>query len=293
MIGGSPSSFTLGHLYRYACGRLAQGLGTENNPSLEAACLLEATTGVSREMLLREGNAFPPPGSAEMLDALLDRRLAGEPLQYILGQWEFFGIPMLVGSGVLIPRPETELLVELALTEIINIPSPSLLDLCSGSGCIPIALAKNCPNAVIAGVEYSSDAMAWFKKNITLTKTTTVTPWLGDALHPPTPITSQQWQVITSNPPYIPSNQLPYLQREVSWEPTLALDGGIDGLDFYRALPPLCLGLLSPGGLLLLEIGEDQGESVPTLLTRAGYQEVSLHLDFSGHPRVVSGRSPS
>lgn len=281
---------TLNLLYRQARERLAGILAPDADPGFEAAQLLEAAAGITRERLLRDGPLPPPPGAAQALEPLLLRRLAGEPLQYILGRWEFFGLPFLVGPGVLIPRPETEMLVDLALESVEGCPSPALLDLCSGSGCIPIAFGKARPDGTAAGVELSPPALEWFQKNIALNKAENVSAWAGDALEPPAQVSARAWQVITSNPPYIPSCQLPGLQTEVQREPAMALDGGEDGLRFYRRLPHLCRKLLAPGGLLLLEIGEDQGEAVPALLEEAGYREVTLRRDPSGHPRVVSGR---
>lgn len=290
MTSGDPPR-TLSLLYRQARDRLAGALGPDADPCFEAAQLLEAAAGITRERLLRDGSLPPPPGAAAALEPLLLRRLAGEPLQYILGRWEFFGLPFLVGPGVLIPRPETEMLVELALAAAEGVPSPALLDLCSGSGCIPIAFGKARPDGAASGVELSPLALGWFQKNIALNSAENVSAWAGDALEPPAQVSARTWQVITSNPPYIPSCQLPDLQAEVLREPAMALDGGADGLDFYRRLPGLCRRLLAPGGILLLEIGEDQGESVPSLLEKAGYREVTLRHDPSGHPRVVSGRT--
>ena len=280
---------TLGSLYREAKAQLEKALGPDGDGGLEAGLLLEAA-GIPRTRLLRDGGLPPPDGVREKLAELLSRRISGEPIQYILGEWEFFGLPFQVGPGVLIPRPETEMLVELALEFSQALPAPSLLDLCSGSGCIPIAFGKSCPGARVAGVELSPKALSWFRKNIALNAVPNVTAVEGDAKDPPAFVRARQWDIITSNPPYIPASQLPSLQREVLMEPRMALDGGADGLDFYRILPAVCRDLLTPGGLLLLEIGEDQGSSVPALLEQAGYRDVSLRRDLSGHARVVSGR---
>ena len=288
MTSGKPLP-TLGSLYRELKGRLEKALGPEGDAGLEAGLLLEAV-GIPRSRLLRDGGLPPPRGTWEALEKLLLRRLSGEPIQYILGQWEFFGLPFLVGPGVLIPRPETEMLVELALACSEKLSFPSLLDLCSGSGCIPIAFGKACPRASVAGVELSPDALAWFEKNIALNAVENVSALAGDATDPPAPVSARRWHIVTANPPYISSGQLCGLQREVLREPRMALDGGIDGLDFYRILPSVCRRLLAPDGLLLLEIGDDQGSDVPPLLEEAGYRDVSLLLDHAGHPRVVSGR---
>lgn len=256
---------------------------------MEAAFLFEKVFGLDRGALLARGNEKPEPGKAEEFLALLDRRLAGEPLQYLLGEWEFFGLPFRVGPGVLIPRPETELLAELALSLAENIPSPALLDLCSGSGCLPVALGARRPDAAIWGVELSPEAMGYFTENIRLNRRENVTAVLGDVFALPEEVTRRQYRVITANPPYIRRDALPGLQAEVRREPLMALDGGADGLDFYRRLPALCLPLLAPGGALLLEIGEDQGPAVAALMTAAGYDGVAVIQDLSGLDRVVRG----
>ncbi len=292
MTGGN-SPRTLNLLYRQLRDKLAAILGADIDSGFEAMQLLEAAGNISRERLLRDGNLPPPEGICAALEPLLTRRLSGEPLQYILGRWEFYGLPFSVGPGVLIPRPETEMLVDLALEEAKHLPHPTLLDLCSGSGCIPIAFGTHCPHARVLGVELSPLAMEWFQQNIVLNHAENVTTCAGDALDPPPLAAEHRWQIITSNPPYIATPQLKSLQQEVLHEPVMALDGGKDGLDFYRKLPSLCCDLLTPGGLLLLEIGDDQGEAVPSLLRQAGYCQVTLYSDLAGHPRIVSGRSPS
>ena len=259
------------------------------DPGLEAFFLLEGSCGIRRGDLLA-GRGEVSPEQADRVRQLVRRRLDGEPLQYLLGRWEFYGLPMEVGPGVLIPRPETELLVERALEAIREAPSPLLLDLCSGSGCIPIALGKSRPDAKIWGVERSAEALAYFTRNIARNQTANVAAVEGDVFHLPREITGRQYDVITANPPYIASGALSELQEEVRWEPAEALDGGADGLDFYRMLPGICLPLLKLGGLLLLEIGEDQGPPVKALLEAAGYRQAALAQDLSGLDRIVSGR---
>ena len=224
--------------------------------------------------------------------ALIRRRLEGEPLQYLLGEWEFYGLDFFVGPGVLIPRPETELLVEAALESVRGIPSPSLLDLCSGSGCIPIALGHALPQAQAWGVELSPPALGYFRQNLAAHRLPNVTAVEGDIFALPEDITWRRYHAITANPPYIPKKELPNLQAEVQREPPLALDGGEDGLDFYRRLPGICLPLLEPGGWLLLEIGEGQGEAVSSLLAAAGFQHMQVKADLSGLERLVRGQAP-
>jgi len=259
---------------------------------MEAAFLFQKAFGLDRGALLARGREIPDPEKAAEFLSLLERRLAGEPLQYLLGEWEFLGLPFRVGPGVLIPRPETELLAEAALAAAEGLPSPALLDLCSGSGCLPVALGNRRPDAQVWGVELSPEAMDYFRQNIGRNRCGNVTAVLGDVFALPEEIARRRYQVITANPPYVRRDLLPTLQAEVRREPAMALDGGEDGLDFYRRLPRLCLPLLVPGGTLLLEIGEDQGAAVPALMAAAGYRDVTVKKDLSGLDRVVLGRSP-
>lgn len=265
-----------------------------SDSDFEAFCLLHGVLGITRGELYG-----PAPGAArevepsalEGLRRLARRRLEGEPLQYLLGEWEFYGLPLLVGPGVLIPRPETELLVDLALSFLEGVPSPAVLDLCAGSGCIPIAVGSRRPDAALWGVELSPPALDYFRRNVALNGAGHITPVAGDVLNLPWELTQRRYHVITSNPPYLSERDMAELQTEVAFEPAMALDGGGDGLSFYRALPGICLPLLEPGGMLLLEIGEAQGPEVAQLLTQAGYQQVTVHRDYSGLDRIVTGRS--
>lgn len=260
------------------------------DPGLEAFFLLQGLYGITRTQLLSGTAVLPEDLSA--LETLTARRLAGEPLQYLLGQWEFYGLPFAVGPGVLIPRPETELLVDTALCALQGIPAPPILDLCSGSGCIPIAIAHCRPDAQVWGVELSEAAFGWMQKNILLNSVHNLTAIWGDVFQLPEEISSRCWQLITSNPPYIAADAISDLQREVQFEPRMALDGGTDGLDFYRRIPAISFSLLQPGGLLLLEIGEDQGNAVSALLKEQGFTNVTVQKDPSGNDRMVSGRKP-
>lgn len=269
--------------------RLLSGRGTGDSP-MEAAMLFGKVFGLDRGALAIRGGEKPDPEGAEQFLSLLGRRLEGEPLQYLLGEWEFLGLPFFVGPGVLIPRPETELLAETALSMAEGLSSPSILDLCSGSGCLPIALGHFRPDAGVWGVELSQKAMEYFRRNLERSGLGSVAAVQGDVFALPEEISKRQYQIITVNPPYIRRDALPTLQEEVQREPRMALDGGEDGLDFYRRLPEICHTLLAPDGVLLLEIGEEQGAAVSALMTSAGYREVAVKKDLSGLDRVVLGR---
>ena len=259
--------------------------------AFDAFLLLEKVTGISRTAYPLKKNDSPTAEERAEYLSLLRRRAAGEPVQYLLGEWEFMGLPLYVGPGVLIPRPETELLVEQSLELLRGRPNPRILELCGGSGCISIALAKARPDAEITCLELSAQALCYLRRNIARHGVPNLTAVEGDALSPPPEIVGR-YDAILSNPPYIAAGQLPALQREVRQEPAMALDGGPDGLRFYHSFHRLYPPMLSPGGFLLYEIGEEQGRAVSALLRTAGLQKVQVLRDFSGLDRAVLGFSP-
>lgn len=258
----------------------------------EARQLAGNAFGLSATGIALEGSS--PAGTEELqkLAALLRRRLAGEPLQYILGEWEFYGLPFAVGEGVLIPRPDTELLVDCALQFLPE--KASVLELCAGSGCIGVALARRRPNCRVLALEKSPVAFSYLETNIRRNGADNVTPFLGDLLHGSAALPEKRlFDCILSNPPYIPEKELPKLSREVRREPVMALDGGADGLDFYRAICEKWLNALKPGGCLLVEIGRGQAAEVKELFSSAGLINVEGHKDINGICRVINGTLPS
>lgn len=274
-------------LYRQLKSLLAEK--EPDNAANEAVWLFMHLFGHGRDWLLTHGEQPVNPALAEQALTLARRRAAGEPLQYLLGRWEFYGLELAVGPGVLIPRPETELLVDLGLAYLKDIPSPALLDLCSGSGCIPLALGHTRPDAHVWGVELYPQAMDYFTQNIALVDCQNVTPVLGDLFNLPANITDRRYHLITANPPYLTADEMVALQQEITHEPATALLGGDDGLLFYRTLPAIGAMLLLGGGMLAVEIGETQGSTVAALLEDCGYCRVEVHQDYSGHDRVVTG----
>ena len=218
------------------------------------------------------------------------RLAAGEPLQYILGSWDFYGLRFAVGPGVLIPRADTETVVEAALARLSGVERPVIWDLCSGSGAIALALWHSRPDAVVTAVELSEEALPYLRKNAAALSGGVVRVVAADVLAPLPAM--RDCDLIVSNPPYITDADMAALPPEVRREPEMALRGGADGLRFYRALTKSAFSALRPGGWLLFEIGYDQGESVPALLTAAGYQEVFLQPDLAGVPRCAGGRRP-
>lgn len=216
------------------------------------------------------------------------RRKTGEPLQYILGNWDFYGRKYFVGEGVLIPRPETELLCGIAIGHLKNTDGTAV-DLCSGSGCIAVTTALEA-NVGTVGIEISDKAYGYFLKNIAENKAEKlVTAINGDIFDKDIlgRFPDDSLSAVLSNPPYISSADMKTLQKEVTFEPELALFGGEDGLDFYRRLVPLWAEKLAVGGLFAVEIGEEQGQAVSDIFKKAGLTP-QIVTDYSGHNRIVS-----
>lgn len=217
------------------------------------------------------------------------KRAKGEPLQYIIGEWDFYGYTFKVGEGVLIPRPETELLAEKALSYLNE--SSVVIDLCSGSGCIPIALAKK-SGAECYGVEISREAIGYFEENNKLNNTEKHVHIIeGDVLDPSEETLAQlppYANLITANPPYLTAEEMSSLQKEVRREPELALYGGKDGLDFYRVIFGKWKPMLKPHGIFAVEVGDGQGEKVTELMREVGFRCSSFE-DYGGTVRCVLG----
>lgn len=212
---------------------------------------------------------------------LLWRVKNGEPLQYIIGKWDFYESEFYVGKGVLIPRPETEELCELAIKHIKTLGGCVVYDLCAGSGCIGVSVAKACPNAVVYMIEKSADAMFYLLKNAEGVSNAKVI--CGDIKN-----TNDlpKADVIISNPPYIRSSDIADLQAEVLHEPLMALDGGKDGLDFYRIINDNWYDMLNDNGHLFLEIGDEQGSAIKNVLS--GFKDIKVIKDMYGNNRMVT-----
>lgn len=255
--------------------------------AFDARCLLEDLGGLPRGQM-----ADDTPLTAEQtaaLTAALARRADGYPLQYILGAWEFLALTLTVGEGVLIPRPDTELLCEAAARRLQAVPNPRVLDLCAGSGCVGLGVASLKPDAQVTAVELSDAAWPYLTANIACYPAYAVTPVQADVLADYDAFTGE-YDAILSNPPYIPTAHLPALQREVHHEPTMALDGSPDGLLFYRAIAEHWCGKLRRGGFCAVEVGVDQAADVAALFAAAGLENTAILPDLAGIPRVVIGR---
>lgn len=213
---------------------------------------------------------------------LCEKRISGEPLQYLLGEWEFYGLPFYVGEGVLIPRADTETLVDAAL-EIIGDKPLRVADLCSGSGAVAIAVAKN-SSARVTALEKSEKAFGYLERNV-IRNGADVQCIAGDLFED----LEESFDLILSNPPYIASSVVDTLSKEVKKEPRMALDGGTDGLDFYKRLTSYWKTRINAGGSLAVEIGYDQAESVVALFEQNGFEQIRVIKDLSGNNRVIVG----
>ncbi len=218
------------------------------------------------------------------LEAWISRRLTGEPLQYILGEWEFWGLPFKVGEGVLIPQPDTEILVERALDLIKGKGRPRVLDLCAGSGCIGIAIAHECPSAEVTAVELYEQALSYLKQNIEFNRVN-VKALRADVLSFPPKELCGGYDLIVSNPPYIAERERDSLSKEVLFEPEQALFAEQEGIAFYKAIADHWLPLLKCGGALAVEIGYKQAQAVREIF--APYK-TELHRDYGGNDRVIT-----
>ncbi len=228
--------------------------------------------------------------SAEDAKAVAERRAAHEPLQYLLGQWEFYGMPFFVGEGVLIPRPDTETLVDAVLSRVHDQAGQQILDLCTGSGCIALALAANLPLSRLTGLEISPAALQYAQKNQKALGLSNVQMLSGDVLAPDTAAQYHELAAIVSNPPYLTADDMRHLQQEVTYEPAAALDGGADGLHFYREITRIWYDSLCSGGLLAFEVGIYQAEDVAAILSQNGFGCIERIRDLGGIERVVLGR---
>ncbi|GBD07218.1 Release factor glutamine methyltransferase [bacterium HR21] len=286
-----PSGVSIGELRRTLV-RLLQTEGLDS-PQRTAELLLCHVLGWSRlELLLRQHEPFPHTARPTLL-RLLRRRLRREPLQYVLGETEFFGLPLLLQRGVFIPRPETEVLVEEALA---HIPPESgtpfrVLDIGTGSGCIALALAFHRPAATVLGIDIATTALRCARRNARRLGLRNVRFLSLDILRDTPP--GAPFQLIVANPPYIPIDLLPQLQPEVRlFEPHEALTDGADGLLFYRRFAELFPSLLAPGGHFLLEVADGMATHVAALFPGA---TLRIRRDYAGIERVLIGTyaSPS
>ena len=260
------------------------------DPTLEARELVCCAAGKSREGLSRDGRLYVPAAVEQQVERLAKRHLAGEPVAYLIGEWEFYGLPLDISESVLIPRPDTEVLVEQALSRLQGVSEPRILDLCAGSGCVGLALAKHLPGSRVVLGELDEGALRICRQNIRRNDLTgRVVSLQMNALEKP-PAHLGEFDAIVSNPPYIPDGDIAGLDVSVrDYEPHLALKGGEDGLDFYRAICAQWRTALRADGRLLFEVGIGQADDVLRIMRGCGFGDVEITPDLNGIPRVVSG----
>ena len=260
------------------------------DPSLEARELVCFATGKTREELFRDGGLYASPELEARTWALVQRHLDGEPVAYLIGEWEFYGLPLDISPEVLIPRPDTEVLAGQAIDHCNTLGECRVLDLCAGSGCIGLAVAANVPKARVVLGELSDGALKICRQNIRRNGLTgRVVPMQVNAMEKP-PANLGDFQCIVCNPPYIPRGDIAGLDASVrDYEPHMALDGGEDGLDFYCAITQLWKNALIPGGRLYFEVGIGQADSVLRIMRAVGFGDIQIVKDLHGIPRVVFG----
>ncbi len=250
--------------------------GVSGEPEAEARWMLKA---VGAEPVL---GGPTPEGAHKTLEGYIEQRKNGRPLQYILGEWDFYGLTFKVREGALIPRPETETLVQIALELQRERGLASALEIGAGSGCIAVAMAKFGGFKSITATDISPEALNVARENAELNGVRVEFQqgeWFA-------PVAGRAFDLIVSNPPYIPSAELAALQRELAFEPKLALDGGEDGLDAYRELASGLGGHLTANGVALFEVGYDQSDAVRALFKAKGFK-ARAHRDLYGIERIV------
>jgi release factor glutamine methyltransferase len=259
--------------------------GVSDSPRLDAELLLAFATRRTRSSVVAFPERAVEPAAAARFAALVGRRERGEPLAYLLGEREFFSLPLAVSPAVLVPRPETELLVELALAAVRDVAQPAVLDVGTGSGAIALAIKHARPDARVTATDRSEAALAVARGNaakLGLDVRFLESHWLGA-------LAGETFDAVVSNPPYVRSTDV---RGALEHEPRLALDGGADGLDAYRVLFAETQAHLTPRGVLLVEHGAEQRAELVALAARHGWQVAAAHDDLAGKPRVLVLRAP-
>ena len=258
---------------------------------LEAREILCFATGKTKEQLVRDMPLYASGDLEGQVETLVQRRLAGEPVAYIVGEWEFYGLPLDISSEVLIPRSDTEVLAERGILKAKAAGEGArVLDLCAGSGCVGLAIAAHAPQCRVVLGELSEGALRVCKQNVRRNGLNArVTCLSVDAMEPPAS-TLWDFDVIVCNPPYIPSGDIEGLDVSVrDYEPLMALDGGPDGLDFYRFIAAKWKSAIRLGGSLLFEVGVGQAQDVEEILSQNGFEQIQTTADTQGIWRVVEG----
>ena len=259
---------------------------------LEARLIVSQAADKTMEKFLRDMNLYASDELAGRVQKMVERRITGEPVAYITGTWEFYGVPLYITRDALIPRSDTEVLVKAAI-ELFEGRNgrPRILDLCAGSGCIGVALGVHMPGARVVMVDNSPRALSLCRKNIARNNLDIRVLCVEADVTEKPPMLLGDFDLITCNAPYIPTAELETLDASVrDYEPVEALDGGKDGLDIIRPVIRLWKSVLKDNGVLMLEIGEGQAPAVRKLLEKAGFSGVSTLKDTAGTERVIAGR---
>ena len=280
---------TYNNLYLDTRNRLRRaGVSQAQTEAREIVCFAADKT---KEQLYRDMSLYASSDLERRVEELVQRRLAGEPVAYIVGEWEFYGLPLDISRDVLIPRADTEVLAARAIEKAQAAGEGGrVLDLCSGSGCVGLAVAANAPNCRVVLADLSEGALRLCKQNVRRNGLNArVTCVSANALEVPS---SMLWDfdVIACNPPYIPTGDIEGLDVSVKeYEPLMALDGGVDGLDFYRFIASKWKSAIRLGGTLVFEVGIDQAEAVAQIMAENGFENIITTEDTGGIPRVVEG----
>lgn len=281
---------TVFELYKFCESELEKN--KKADAGTEARLILQKALGLERTQLILKRDELADVNAIAETQRIIEQRKKNIPLQYILGEWDFYGQTFKVGEGVLIPRPETEELCTAVIERLKKMQAPTVFDLCAGSGCIGITLKKQVVQANVYLVEYFDEALGFLNENrMALSVARSVPAIKGDVLEGyekfgflPRP------DVIVSNPPYIKKSELAFLQSEVRCEPSAALDGGEDGLVFYRAFAEKWLPFINDGGFIAVECGETQAEKIASLFSKHS-GEITVLKDFNGIDRfVIAGK---
>jgi release factor glutamine methyltransferase len=264
-------------------------------PRVDAEWLLAHVLGVQRLSLYMDAERQPDPPQLAQFRELVKRRAKREPLQHLLGSVSFLGIEILVGPGALVPRPETEILAARAIEHLNALSAPTVVDLCTGTGCIACAIAARKDDARVWATDVSAEALTWAARNLEQLHLTDRVTLLEGAMDAPLTgkLDPAGAQLLTCNPPYVPEGARQSLPPEVQQDPPEALFAGPEGLDFYPQIVSAAERRLAPGGWLLVEIGEQQGDAVSRIMQDAGFlADITVLNDLTGRPRVVEARRP-
>ena len=263
-----------------------------DNAQLEAREIVCYAADKSREQLYRDMSLYVSAQLEKRVDDLVKRRLAGEPVAYIIGEWEFYGIPLDISRDVLVPRSDTEVLASLAIDLLQKAGEGArLLDLCAGSGCVGLAAAVHAPQSRVVLADWSEEALRICRQNVRRNGLNARVTCVRADAREAAPSALWDFDVIACNPPYIPSGDIGGLDADVKdYEPRMALDGGPDGLDFYRAIAGKWQSALRLGGTLLFEVGMGQAPAVEDILAQNGFTGINTYPDTRGIWRVVEGR---